>query len=106
MGGLSEPECREKLNKIREKLNSRAKDVKNEFVKMEKIKVDLLKRTEEMRRSAEHDLDNFEGDINKSKDLAPESKKRLYSEIAILKSEIEEKHSELRTRISAALVPA
>jgi hypothetical protein len=106
MGGLSEPECREKLNKIRERLNNKAKDVRNEFAKMEKIKVDLLKRTEEMRRSTEHDLDSMEADINKSKDLAPESQRRLHSEIAILKSEIEERHSDLKTRISTALVPA
>jgi hypothetical protein len=106
MGGLSEPECREKVSKIRERLNNKAKDVRNEFAKMEKFKVDLLKKTEEMKRSAEHELDNIEADINKSKDLAPESKTRLHSEITVLKREIEEKHTDLRTRISAALIPA
>jgi hypothetical protein len=105
MGNLSEREYGNKLNKIKEKMNKKAKDVKNEFAKIEKIKVDLLKKTEEMRHNAEHEIDKMQGDITKSKDLAPESKRRLQSESATIKSEIHEEYSLLRTRIAEAIVP-
>jgi hypothetical protein len=105
MGNLSEREYGNKLNKIKEKMNKKAKDVKNEFAKIEKIKVDLLKKTEEMRHNAEHEIDKMQGDITKSKDLAPESKRRLQSESAAIKSEIHEEYSLLRTRIAEAIVP-
>jgi hypothetical protein len=106
LGGPSELECREKLNKIRNKMNNRVKDVRKDFTKIEKLKVDLLNRTEEIKRRAEHSTDKMEAEITKSKHLAPESKQRLRSEIMILKSEVYEKHEELRTRVAAALVPA
>jgi hypothetical protein len=106
MGNLSEREYREKMNKIREKMNKKSKDVKNEFAKLEKIKVNLLKKTEEIRHDAEHEIDKMQGDITKSKDLAPESKKRLQSEIVTIKSEIHEEYSLLKTRIAEAIIPA
>ena len=106
LGGPSELECREKLNKIRNKMDKRVKDVQNDFRKIEKLKVDLLKRTEDIRRRAEHSADKMETEVTKSKHLAPESKRRLRSEIMILKSEVNERHEQLRTRVAAALVPA
>jgi 5-formaminoimidazole-4-carboxamide-1-beta-D-ribofuranosyl 5'-monophosphate synthetase len=50
MGGPSEREYRAKLNKIREKLNKRAKNVRKDFEKIEKMKVEALKKTERARR--------------------------------------------------------
>ena len=106
MGDLSERQYRERLNKIRGRLSKKSKDITNEFAKIEKIKVDLLKKTEEMRQAAEHEIDKMQGDITKSKDLAPESKRRLQSEIVATKSEIHEEYSQLKTRIAEAIVPA
>jgi len=105
MGGPSEREYREKLIKIREDLYKRIKNVRNEFAKMEKIKLDALKKADESRRSAESHINKMEGDITKSTDLAPESKKRLRSEIDILRKEVQEKYTELRTRISETMIP-
>lgn len=106
MAGPSEREYREKLNKIRENVSHDAKDVREKFEKIEKIKVDTLKKNDEMKRSADHDLDKMEIEIARSKDLAFESKERLQSEIAALKSETEEKYIDLRRRISETMIPA
>jgi len=105
LGGTSEREYTEKMSKIKEKILKTEKDVKNDFAKIEKIKLDTLKKTEEMRRSAENDLEKVEKDILKSKDLATESKQRLNSEIAVLKSEIGQRYTELKTQISKAIEP-
>ena len=105
MGGTSEREYIEKMSKIKEKILKTEKDVKNDFAKIEKIKLDTLKKTEEMRRSAENDLEKVEKDILKSKDLATESRQRLNSEIAVLKSEIGQRYTELKTQISKAIEP-
>ena len=105
MGGTSEREYIEKMSKIKEKILKTEKDVKNDFAKIEKIKLDILKKTEEMRRSAENDLEKVEKDVLKSEDLATESRRRLNSEIAVLKSEIEQRYTELKTQISKAIEP-
>ena len=105
MGGTSEREYIEKMSKIKEKILKTEKDVKNDFAKIEKIKLDTLKKTEEMRRSAENDLEKVEKDVLKSKDLATESRQRLNSEIAVLKSEIGQRYTELKTQISKAIEP-
>jgi NAD+--asparagine ADP-ribosyltransferase len=105
MGGTSEREYAEKVSKIKEKILKTEKDVKNDFAKIEQIKLDTLKKTEEMRRSAENDLEKVEKDILKSKDLATESRQRLNSEIAVLKSEIGQRYTELKTQISKAIEP-
>ncbi len=104
MGGPSEREYGEKLGKIKKKLSSKAEDIKNQFEKIEKAKVDLLKKTKEMKHNAEHEIYKIEEEIAKSKDLAPESKRRLQLQIDILKSETREHYSELETRIAAAIV--
>ena len=105
MGGPSERELMEKLGKIREKILKTEKDINNEFSKMEKIKLDALKRTEEVKRSADHNLEKIEKDIVKSADLAPESKQRLSQEISLLKNEIFQRYTDLKTRITRALTP-
>jgi len=104
MGVSHEHEHRKKLYKIREDLNKRVKDVRDHFAKVEKIKVEALKRTEEMRRSAERELAKLEEDIAKS-DLVAETKRTLASDIATLKKEIEDRAAELRQRISGIVVP-
>ncbi|MGB9684236.1 MAG: hypothetical protein ACPL1Z_04815 [Candidatus Bathyarchaeales archaeon] len=106
MGGPSEREYREKLDKIKENLTKKVKDVKSQFEKIEKARVDLLKKTKEMKHNAEKEILKMEEDIAKSKDLAPESKRRLRSEIDFLKSEVRRQYSEWETRIAEAAMPA
>jgi len=105
MGSTSEREHRKKLNKMQEKLNKRAKDVRNNISKIEKIKLDALKKAEEMRRSIDKEIDKMERDIVKSKDLAPESKQRLHSEIVLLKNKTEDNYAKLRRKIAETIVP-
>ncbi len=106
MGGPSEREYSEKLNRITEGINKRAKGIRKDFEKLEKMKVNALKKTEDIRNSADRDIDKIEKEIIKSKDLAPESKQRLYSEILLLKDRLREQYSLLRTRISETMIPA
>jgi len=106
MGSGSEREYREKLNKINEKLNNHVRNIRKDFAKIEKMKVEALKKSDETRRSAEKDLGKMEGKITRSKDLAPESKKRLRSEILVLRQEIKQEYVELKTEISRSLIPA
>jgi SMC interacting uncharacterized protein involved in chromosome segregation len=106
MGTLTEHGCKEKLDKAREKLNSRMKDIRSEFAKLEKTKTDLLRKTEEARYAIEHEMDNLDKEVAKSKDLAPESKRRLDTEIELLKGEIQQKYLDLKTRIAETIIPA
>jgi excinuclease UvrABC helicase subunit UvrB len=103
--GPSEREYAEKLGKVKQKLNQKVGDVRKQFQKIEKAKVDLLKKTKEMKHEAEHEVVKIENDIVKSKDLAPESKRRLRLEIDALKSEIRERYAELETQIAEAIAP-
>ena len=100
----SEYDRRKKLNKIREDMNKRVKDVRDHFAKIEKVKTDALKKIEDMRRSAEKDLRKLETDIAKSNSTS-EVKSTLASDIAALKKEVEERGTELRIRISETVVP-
>jgi len=101
----SEYEHRKKLNKIREDMNKRVKDIRDHFAKIEKVKTEALKKTEEMRRSAEQDIIKLEEGIAKS-DLTSDIKKTLTSDIATLKKEIEDRAAELRTRITGTVIPS
>jgi phenylalanyl-tRNA synthetase alpha subunit len=101
----SESEHRRKLNKIREDMTKRVNDVRDHFAKIEKIKVEALKKTEEMSKSATQDIAKLEVDIAKS-DLASEIKKTLMSDITVVKKEIEDRIAELRNRISGTVVPS
>jgi hypothetical protein len=103
LGGPSEREYAEKLAKIKQKLNQKVGDVKKQFEKIEKAKVDLLKKTKEMKHNFEREVLKMENDIEKSRDLAPESKRRLRLEIDVLKSEIRERHTELEMQIAEAI---
>ena len=95
----------EKISKVREKSSKIAADVRNDFAKMEKLKAESLKKTEEMRRFSEQDLDKLDREIAKDTDLAPESRQRLTVEITSAKNEIQQKYTELKSRISEAIVP-
>ncbi len=105
MGGTSEREYREKLSKILEKTNKGARDVHGRFANIQKIKVEALKKTEEMKRSADHEIDKTMIEITKSQDLAVESKGRLQAEISDLRSKIEQSYTDLKRRISETMVP-
>ena len=105
LGGTSEREYSEKTNKIREKLHKGVKDARDKFADIEKIKVESLKKTEDLKRSADQEVAKMEIEIGRSKDLAMESKERLRTEITGLKREIEEKYIELKKRISETITP-
>jgi hypothetical protein len=72
---------------------------------MEKLKAESSKKTEEMRRFSEQDLDKLDREIVKAIDLAPESTQRLAVEITSAKNEIQQRCTELKNRISDAIVP-
>jgi hypothetical protein len=95
----------EKLGKIRERLLKTENDIKTDFAKVEKIKADGLKKTEEMRSSVEKDIAKMEAEVMKSKDLAQESVPRLRAEITAMRKEVQQKYDDLKSRISAAIVP-
>jgi len=99
---LGEPfefEFQKKLTKIREDLSRRELDVREKLANIEKIKVEALKKTEELKYSARHDIERIDQDIMKSKDLNTQMKARLTSEIATMKSDIEKKYAELRSTV-------
>ena len=105
MGGTSEREFLEKINSIRGKSSKKAADVKSDFAKMQKLKADSLKKTEEMMQRAEHDLEKLEHEILKNKDLVAESRPRLYAEIKDAREHIRQKYVDLKKRVLAAIVP-
>jgi len=105
MGGTSEREYNEKLDEIRKKLSKRAKDVRDDAIKIEKIKIDALAKIEDMRRSADKEANKVEENIVKSKDLAPESKQRLSLELTNVRNEIEDNYAKLRRQIAESIVP-
>lgn len=105
MSQVSEYEHRKKLNKIREDTNKRVKDVRDHFAKIEKVKTEALKKTEEIRRSAQKDITRLEEDIAKS-GLTDDVKKTLASDIALLRKEIEDRATELRSRLTAIVIPS
>jgi len=88
-----------KVTKLREELSKKEVDVRGKVTDIQKIKVEALKKTEEMKYSAQHDVEKISQDVMKTKDLGAEVKTRLTSEIANLKNEIERKYSELRNTI-------
>ena len=106
MGGTSEREFRQKISKMRENVNKKYQGTKKEFINLGKAKANLLKKTEEDRNKIVRDLDKMERKIYGSKDLAPESKRRLYAETNSLKLEIQNVYVDLKTRISETLIPA
>jgi predicted transcriptional regulator len=98
-------EFHKKLTKIQDELRKREVDVRNRLADIEKKRVEALKRTEEMKYSALHDIEKIEQSIMKGK-FDPETKKGLLSEIASLKTEMEKKYLELRsTTLGKANLP-
>jgi RNA-binding protein YhbY len=106
MGGTSEREFMQKIEKMRGKMGKNSTKIKKEFTKLEMIKVNLLKKTEEDRHNGEREIDKMQHKIKSSKDLAPESKRRLNTETSSLKVEIRETHFDLKTRIAETVIPA
>jgi hypothetical protein len=105
VGGTSEREFMEKIVKIKEKAGKNVNDVRDDFAEMEKLKAESLKKIEEMRRSAEENLEKIERDIVRSKDLVPESRERINAEIAQSKFQIQQKYEDYKARISASILP-
>ena len=105
MGGTSEREFLDKIISIKTKASKKGADVKNDFAKMQKLKADALKKTEEMMQSTEHDTEKLEQEIMKSKDLVSESRTRLSVEIKTAKDNITQKYDDLKKRVLAAIVP-
>ena len=105
MGTRSEREYREKLNKISERMGKRTRNIRKDFEKVEKMKIIALRKTEEIRASTDNEVEKMEREITKSRDLAPESKERLHSEILLLRNRIGKRYGELRVRISETMIP-
>ena len=99
MGESFEFGFQKKVTKLREELSKKEVDIRRKVTDIQKIKVEALKKTEEMKYSAQQDIEKISQDVMKTKDLGAEVKTRLTSEIADLKSEIERKYSELRNTI-------
>ena len=99
MGESFEFGFQKKVTKLREELSKKEVDIRRKVTDIQKIKVEALKKTEEMKYSAQHDVEKISQDVMKAKDLGGEVKTRLTSEIADLKNEIERKYSELRNTI-------
>ncbi len=92
-------EFQKRLTKMREELGRREIDIRGQLANIEKIKIEALKKTEELKYSAKHDMEKIEQDIMKAKDLNAEVKSRLTSETATLKEDLEKKYAELRNTI-------
>lgn len=106
MGKTSEREFMKKIGKIREKMNKKAHNIKKEFNKLEKTKTNLLKKTQEDGHNIERELEKIEKKIYRSKDLAPESKRRLNAETSSLKMDTKDVYFDLKTRIAETFIPA
>jgi len=103
--GDSECEFSEKIDNVKSKSSKKAEEATNYFSKMLKLKAESLEKTEEMLASGMHDLEKLKQDVAKSKDLALESKPRLNIDITVTRAQMRQKYDELKTRISAAIVP-
>ncbi|MGD0159546.1 MAG: hypothetical protein ABSB89_04540 [Candidatus Bathyarchaeia archaeon] len=99
MGDSFEFEFQKKLTKMREELGKREVDIRGQLANIERIKVEALKRTEELKFSAKHDVEKLEQDIMKAKDLNTEVRSRLNSEAATLKEDLDKKYTELRNTV-------
>lgn len=100
MGDTSEHEFSEKIAKIKLNSSKRVTDVLDVFGKVQKLKAESLKKTEEMMTSAATDLEKLERDMAKSEGLDLEAKKRLNDEILAARTQVRQKYDELKTRIS------
>lgn len=99
MGESFEFDFQKKLTKIREELSKREVDVRGQLASIERIKVEALKKAEELKYSAQHETEKIDQEIMKAKDLNAQVKARLTSEIAALKEEVEKKYAQSRSTI-------
>ena len=100
LGESVEFEFQRKMTKIREQLSKREVDIRRKVADIQKIKVEALKKTEEMKYSAQHDLEKISEDVMKTKDLGAEVKTKLTSGITDLKNEIERRYTELKNVVA------
>jgi multidrug resistance efflux pump len=99
-------EYQKKLTKVREGLSKREVEVRKQLANIEKIRVEALKKTEEMKYSAQHDIERIDQDVMKAKNLDAQTKARLAAEISTIKSDVDKKYSDLRSTIlSEATLP-
>lgn len=89
-----------KTTKIREEMSKREVDIRRKVADIQKAKLETLKKTEEMKSSAQHELEKITQDVMKAKELGAEVKSRLISEVTDLKNEVDRKYSELRNTIA------
>lgn len=106
MTGPSEREYKEKLDKILEKTSKAKRDIRDKFAQIEKAKAEALKKTEELKRNADRELEKAIMEITTSKDLAHESKERLEQETAKLRDKIEHAYTDLKKRVSETIIPS
>ena len=103
LGGPSEREFSERIVKIKEKTSKVVNEIRDDLAKMDILKAESLKKIEEMRRSAEENLEKLERESAKSKDLVPESLGRISVELERAKDQIKQKYEEIKARISASI---
>lgn len=99
MGESFEFEYRKRLTKIREELSKRELDVRNFLADIEKIKVQALRKTEEMKYSAQHDVEKVVQDLIKEKGLNTQVRARLDAEIDTLKGDVEKKYNDMKSMV-------
>lgn len=92
-------ESHRKLTKIREELSRKELDVRNLLADIEKIRVQALKKIEEMRYSAQHDIEKVVQDMFKEKSLNAQVKEKLNEDIDTVKGDIEKKCSDLKSMV-------
>jgi hypothetical protein len=94
-----ELEYRKKLSKIREEQSKRELDVRSLLANIEKVKIEALKKTEEMRHSIRRDVEKIIEEMANASNLDSETKTKLESETTMLKNELENRYGELRKTI-------
>ena len=98
--GDSEREYSEKISNAKLNSSKKVTEVLDVFGKVQKLKAESLKKTEEMMTDAASDLEKLERDMTKNEDLSVESKNRLNEEITAARSQIRQKYDELKARVS------
>jgi hypothetical protein len=91
-------EFQKKLTKIREEFHKREADARDRLADIEKKKVETLKKVEEMKHNALHDIEKIDEGIMKAK-FDTETKGKLNPEIVAFKQEVEKRYTELRTTV-------
>ena len=98
--GDSEREYSEKISKTKLNSSKKVTEVLDVFGKVQKLRAESLKKTEEMMTNSASDFEKLERDMAKNKDLSAESQNRLNEEITAARNQIRLKYGELKARIS------